>query len=260
MSEPRLHSGLPEKRHESPWWGIHEARYRFACKYVEGDTLLDVACGTGYGIPIVSNAVPYTVGIDIDHGALQSARAEIKGINSSLIRADGCILPFGDGVFNSIVSFETIEHLDDAPRFVSELARVLAPGGVCLISTPNANYTLPQNAKPRNPYHVREYTPREFAELLRCYFRSVDLIAQRLSPVFGISPFWDDQQKLRKPVEVFRLIVWRILKRAPRRTRDPLSHAILGQPLIPSASDYEFVRSVDGDGPTQLAVCTNLRQ
>jgi SAM-dependent methyltransferase len=255
MSEPRFHHTSGRRREMSPWWAIHEARYRFALQYVGGDMLLDAACGTGYGMPILLSAVPYAIGIDIDRGALQSAKTEVDGGNGALLLADGCHLPFANDTFTAITSFETIEHLEDRSAFVSELARVLAPGGVCLVSTPNAHYTRPHNGKPRNPYHCYEYTPAEFTELLDAHFSSTELIAQRLNRKFRVSPFWDDQQELHTPQELCRLAVWRTLNRMPYRMREPISRLVLGQPFAPSFHDYDFVPSTGGDGPTQLAIC-----
>jgi SAM-dependent methyltransferase len=255
MSDPRLQITSSENRHSSPWWGIHEARYRFALKYVGGDKLLDVACGTGYGLPILLGAVRYAVGVDIDGPALLSASRELSGLNGSLVLASGCCLPFQNDAFDAIISFETIEHLEDRSTFVAELARVLAPGGVCIFSTPNAIYTRPLNGKPRNPYHVYEYSPPEFRAFLANYFNSIDLLGQRLRPTFAISPFWDDQQNLRTARELCRLVLWRILNRLPRLARESLSQAVWGHPFTPSSSDYDFTPSALEYAPVQIAIC-----
>lgn len=255
MSEPRLQVKSKEDQLSSPWWGIHEARYRFALNYVGGDKLLDVACGTGYGLPILLKAVKYVIGVDVDGSALQAASRELNGLNGSLVLASGCCLPFHDDSFDAITSFETIEHLQDRHTFVAELARVLAPGGVCIFSTPNAIYTHPLNGKPNNPYHVYEYSPPEFRAFLADYFNSVDLLGQRLRPTFAISPFWDDQQNLHTARELCRLVLWRILNRLPRLARESLSQAVWGHPFTPSSADYDFIASAVDDAPVQVAIC-----
>jgi len=255
MYDPRFQITSKENQLGSPWWGIHEARYRFALNYIGGDKLLDVACGTGYGLPILLSAVKYVIGVDVDVPALLSASRELSGLNGSLVLASGCYLPFRDNAFDAITSFETIEHLQDRPTFVTELARVLISSGVCIFSTPNAIYTRPLNGKPRNPYHVYEYDPSEFRAFLANYFDSIHMLGQRLRPTFAISPFWDDQQDLHTARELFRLAVWRILNRLPRLARESLSQAFWGHPFIPSSTDYDFVASGVDDAPVQVAVC-----
>ena len=162
---------------------------------------------------------------------------------------------FNDDAFDAITSFETIEHLQDRSTFVAELARVLARGGVCIFSTPNAIYTRPLNGKPRNPYHVHEYGPSEFRAFLANYFNSIELLGQRLRPTFAISPFWDDQQNLHTARDLCRLVLWRILNRLPRLVRESLSQALWGHPFTPTSTDYDFIASAVDDAPVQIAIC-----
>jgi len=255
MSDPRLQITSKENQLSSPWWGIHEARYRFALKYIGGESLLDVSCGTGYGLPILLSAVKYVIGVDVDVPALLSAAREVRGLNGRVVLASAGCLPFHDDAFDAITSFETIEHLQDRETFVKELVRVLAPGGVCVFSTPNAIYTRPLNGKPRNPYHIYEYSPSEFKDFLANHFGSISLLGQRLHPTFRISPFWDDQQNLHGTRELCRLVLWRVLNRLPRLAREFLSQAVWGHPFTPSFSDYDFVASGVEDAPVQVAIC-----
>src|SRR5438128_2513632 len=136
MSEPRLdvsRSG-PDARDRSPRWGVHASRYDFARPYVAGGSVLDVACGTGYGQARLRRRARRVVGVDADLDAVRTA-ARGDGVGPALV-GDGARLPFGDGVFDVVTSFETLEHLDERDRFLSELRRVLKPDGVCVLSTP----------------------------------------------------------------------------------------------------------------------------
>ena len=85
--------------------------------------------------------------------------------------------PFADKAFATVTSLQTIEHLWEQPRFVAECARILAPGGTLVVSTPN-RLTFPSG----NWYHTRELTAAEFVELLEPYFE----IAQALGLRHGL--------------------------------------------------------------------------
>jgi 2-polyprenyl-3-methyl-5-hydroxy-6-metoxy-1,4-benzoquinol methylase len=82
------------------------------------------------------------------------------------VAADAARLPFGR-VFDSVVSFETIEHVPDPARFVAECARVLKPGGNFLVSTPNRELWSPRSATPLQRHHVKEFTRKEFLAILK---------------------------------------------------------------------------------------------
>lgn len=162
MSEERLDpSAAPEASLQE-----HLARYLFAKDRVRG-RILDVACGAGYGTALLG-----AVGVDLSPAALQAARDE----TNRLIRCDALRLPFG-GTFDAVVSFETVEHVADPERFVEECRRVLRPGGVLLMSTPNRELWSPRTSKPVAAHHVREFSRKEFLALLGG-FGDVELFGQ----------------------------------------------------------------------------------
>ena len=192
--------------------------------------------------------------MDADFDAVRAASHE-EALGAVLV-GDGTRLPFPDGAFEVVTSFETVEHLDERDRFIAELGRVIRPGGLCVLSTPNANYTKPIDGRPRNPFHVHEYTPEEIERALRRHFAGVEMLGQQLDSHFVISPFWDDQQKLPRQTAVqAKLLLWRVLNRMPHRLGDPLARFALGQPLIPGEQDYRFSRDTVTDAPVLVAVC-----
>jgi SAM-dependent methyltransferase len=75
-------------------------------------------------------------------------------------------LPLPDASVEVVVNFQVIEHLWDQPQFVAECARVLRPGGLLLMSTPNRITFSPGRDTPINPFHTRELNAAELAELL----------------------------------------------------------------------------------------------
>jgi SAM-dependent methyltransferase len=170
----------------------HKSRYRFAANTTAPQRLLDIACGSGLGFWHFPD-VPLVVGADLEVDALRLADDARAGAPNAvaLARTDGTALPFRSGAFDVITSFETVEHIPDDESFLMELARVLSPHGALLMSTPNAIITGPSFGVPRNPFHIREYKPAQFRDLLLASFADVTLLGQRVIPSFGPCPLWD---------------------------------------------------------------------
>lgn len=259
MSQPRFDAEVETvdgDARKSPWWGVHAARYLFASPYVTGRRVLDIACGTGYGLALLRSQVSYIVGADLDFGAARKAKAEVGDGRAAVMVADGCRLPFREATFEVITSFETIEHLERRREFLAELKRVLRPDGLCLLSTPNANHTEPVNGKPRNPHHIHEYTPQELRDELGQHFSEVGLLGQTLDARFLIPPFIDEQEKLaKKPRMRAHILLWRVLNKLPFKGRDRISRALWGQPFCPAETDYRFTEAALESAPVLLAVC-----
>jgi ubiquinone/menaquinone biosynthesis C-methylase UbiE len=169
---------------ESLYYHEHVARYRFAKAQLGPGWTLDIACGTGYGVTILGQEPSRpVVGVDIHVPSLVRARSRYSDLTAQFLAANGTSLPFCRGVFANIVTLETIEHIVDDRRYLAELTRVLRPDGVCVLSTPNRNYSVTERII--NPYHVREYCDYELITLLSAYFESVTLYYQGFSAQFA---------------------------------------------------------------------------
>lgn len=239
----------------SPYWGEHAARYVFALPFVEGKAVLDIACGTGYGVCLMSEKAKFVTGADVDEQAAAEAGGECVD-NAAILLANGLGLPFAEGTFDVVTSFETLEHLHERRAFLEELHRVLRSGGSLLLSTPNANYTRPVNGKPSNPFHVHEYTPEDLRrELGKCF--SIDqFLGQTLDDSIRISPFYEGQKKLPKGLATQAMLLgWKIFNKIPFAARECLSHAIWGKPFYPAEMDYNFDEANVDAAPTLIAVC-----
>ena len=158
----------------------HMDRYIFAAGLTRGKTILDVACGTGYGADhMVRIGATRAVGVDISAESLNYAQERFGGPErTSFVCADGTMLPVVDGCFDVVVSFETIEHITGYVEFLMECRRVLRENGLFVCSTPNRRVFSPDVAEPPNPYHVKEFWPEEFVRLLRRCFVDVALYGQ----------------------------------------------------------------------------------
>jgi SAM-dependent methyltransferase len=140
----------------------HVRRYEWARGRVAG-RILDVACGSGYGTAMLAELGPVT-GVDRDEDALRLARSRSSA--AEFQRVELPELPFADASFDAVVSFETVEHVDDDVGFLREVRRVLRPDGALLLSTPNRDVTSP-DGPPANPFHVREYRLDELLAMAR---------------------------------------------------------------------------------------------
>jgi SAM-dependent methyltransferase len=160
----------------------HETRYRFACRWANGQRVLDAACGSGYGAAMLAEAgAEVVVGVDRNEEALAHAEEHYASDRVIFKRGDVQRLPYRGG-FDCAVSFETVEHVDDHRAFLRGVHDALEPGGGLLLSTPNRNVVSPGRS-PLNEHHVREFTVREILRELRAAgFRPQNVYGQRRQP------------------------------------------------------------------------------
>lgn len=166
-----VHTGermVPEASGTGTFWE-HIYRYRFATRYARGKRVLDVACGEGYGSAALMKAgAASVIGVDVSPETCEHARQKY-GVDARV--GDARNLPLPDDSVDLIVSFETIEHIPEPERFLDECARVLAPGGILVISTPNRDVFGQEEAGEGNPFHCSELDQSEFEGMLRTRFR-----------------------------------------------------------------------------------------
>jgi SAM-dependent methyltransferase len=114
-----------------------DVRRRFLIAALRPDMpVLDVGCGEGTFTGEIADAGAQPVGVDVAEAALERARARHPQLRFVRVDPDG-ELPFEDGAFELAWASEVIEHVGDTARWLSEVRRVLAPGGVVLITTPS---------------------------------------------------------------------------------------------------------------------------
>ncbi len=241
----------------SPYWGEHAARYKFAQPFVENKTVLDIACGTGYGIGLLKKNVKYVIGVDVETDAAREAKGECDE-RAGVLLGDGLKLPFADASFDVVTSFETLEHLRERNAFLAELKRVLRCDGLLVLSTPNANYTQPVNGKPTNPFHIFEYRPEELHTELGVYFTVKEFLGQTLDERFTIPPFYDAQERLPKDLGTqSKLFAWKVLNKMPLGLREGISETLWKKPFYPTEHDYHFSAETVERAPVLVAVCGN---
>lgn len=190
----------------------HVGRYIFANEFVKNKVVLDAACGSGYGSYMLSKTAKSVYGVDISNNALEMATKMYNAKNIIYSKGDIRKLDFKNNTFDVVVSFETIEHILQGPEFLRECHRVLKPGGLLIISTPNAAVSSP-GGRIQNPYHLVEYHPDEFLNLLWIQFSNAKLYGQKpivtfpiLRRFLGKTPNYE-VQTFKKGLHVYSYIV-----------------------------------------------------
>jgi SAM-dependent methyltransferase len=206
---------VPEVSGGPTFWE-HLYRYNYASRFVKGKRVLDIACGEGYGAAALQQAgAVHVTGVDISEDACKHAHRRY-GLDVRVGSAEQ--IPLADASVDTVVSFETIEHVSNPLRFLDECGRVLTPGGTLIISTPNKEvYSTP--GQPRNPHHCSEMTEDEFLSALQTRFIGIKLYSQH--------PHWAAWWSLRtlaadeSPWD--RIHLFRRLRRSAKYRLAPLS-------------------------------------
>jgi O-antigen biosynthesis protein len=163
----------------------HWHRYAYAARLVAGKSVLDVASGEGYGSRLLAEHASSVVGVDIDPVAIAHARATHRRDNLQFQEGSAAAIPIaGEKVFDVIVSFETIEHIDEAAQvaFLGEVRRLLKDDGLFVVSSPDkATYTDASSFV--NEFHLKEFYCDEFRQFLSRWFVHVSLVGQALHGV-----------------------------------------------------------------------------
>jgi SAM-dependent methyltransferase len=182
---------LPDVPEENYWYRRHVAVYDWIAERCAGKRVVDLACGEGYGSDLLALRAAEVIGVDANPEAFEHASARYRRPNLSFER--GLVEEFDQQV-DVVVFLQTIEHIHEPAGLLERIAR-LAP--VAYISTPNRLTLAPPGAeKSDNPWHLREYDPGEYRELLEPHFASVELIglfhARKLrAHELAISLGWD---------------------------------------------------------------------
>ncbi len=131
---------VPEISDPCTFWE-HIDRYRFASRWVQNKRVLDIAAGEGYGTRgLLEAGAKHVIGIDIDAEVCEHAS---KRYGLEVHQGNAEHIPVDDNSVDVVVSFETIEHVPNAERFIQEIFRVLVPGGTVIISTPETDLYSP---------------------------------------------------------------------------------------------------------------------
>ncbi len=171
-------------------WYEHYHRYAFALPLVRSKRVLDLACGEGYGSALLARQAAEIVGVDLSEEAVSHARERYRFGNLRFEQGDATAIPLESASVDVVVSFETVEHLMAQEQMIDEFDRVLARGGLLVISSPDRR-TYSDERGYENEHHVRELYRDEFEALLARRFSASRLLGQKLA---FVSHIWDAER------------------------------------------------------------------
>lgn len=145
---------------------LHIARYEFAKSFVREKTVLDLACGVGYGSQMLADTAASVMGVDLSEEAILYAKEryhkEVISYHAcSYERMRAQIEECPDDGFDVVVSLETIEHVPDPDDFLHHLVSWVRPGGLLVAAvpvTPTVDY---------NPFHLHDFTEKQWKAMIR---------------------------------------------------------------------------------------------
>jgi 2-polyprenyl-3-methyl-5-hydroxy-6-metoxy-1,4-benzoquinol methylase len=153
----------------------HLTRYVFCLGFCINKKVMDVACGTGYGLEMISSVAQCGLGVDIDQKSLDFAQKNYKfyGKNFGFVKRnlekETLNSGFFEKVMDTIISFETIEHLENPDFFIQNVKDILKDNGHFIFSIP---------CKSDTPYHKKLYTFETAKALMDKHFSNIQWFDQ----------------------------------------------------------------------------------
>ena len=167
----------PTQKGNHPFYCQYRAVYEYATQFTQGQRVLDLGCGDGYGAHLLAQHAKQVVAVDKDKKTIQQAKQKYDLPNLDFYIQDVSQLhKYFPYTFDVVCCFHLIQHLRIPEYFLEEVGkRVANPAGVLLISTPNRDSPLRQSTSRQWPYQECEYDASEFQNLLSMSFKDVTL-------------------------------------------------------------------------------------
>jgi SAM-dependent methyltransferase len=150
----------------------HVVRYALAAQLIRpGDTVVDCACGLGYGSAVLAalSRGARFLGLDLDAAVIDYATANYAHERLRFAIGDAAALQaIPDASIDMVVSMETIEHVPDWEAVLAEFRRILKPDGRLIASVPDR--WVDASGRDPNPYHLHAFDWRKFAAGLSRHF------------------------------------------------------------------------------------------
>jgi glycosyltransferase involved in cell wall biosynthesis/ubiquinone/menaquinone biosynthesis C-methylase UbiE/tetratricopeptide (TPR) repeat protein len=161
----------------------HIARYQWAATFIRpGDTVLDAACGLGYGSYLIQcgTMAAKTLGIDGSDYAIHYAHHNfstlVPDLNFTVGMLPEALKGIADNSVDVVISFETLEHVPNPRALLAEFHRVLTPAGRIIVSVPN-DWSDGTGEDP-NPFHLHVYTLDKLRDEIKAHYEFEQLVVQ----------------------------------------------------------------------------------
>jgi len=179
---------VPEDLRHMPWIYTYSLmRYAFATQYCGNKRVLDIACGTGYGMQVISPVCIEISGGDIDEESLVKTRLSKTNKTKFIKKIDLNTQTIADVFkqqFDVIISFETIEHLDNPNFFLNSIRDSLVHGGYFIFSVPVLN---------GDKFHKVIFSYDQALNLCNNLFPYQRIVIQRFETLIGMNEIPDPE-------------------------------------------------------------------
>ena len=217
-----------------------------------GDRVLDLGCGEGrHAISAYLQADIHVVGIDLSARDLTTAQRRLQEFTTGqpharkhcvFVRASGLALPFANDSFDRVICAEVLEHIGDYAQVLSEIRRVLKPGGHLAVSVPRwfpewVCWRLSRAYHEVEGGHIRIFRSKPLRTAIEQYGlrRYARHWAHSLHvPYWWLRClFWQSGEQAWLPRHYHRLLVWDLMHRPwLTRTLERLLNPIMGKSLV----------------------------
>jgi SAM-dependent methyltransferase len=239
----------------------HQKAYSFCKGFVEGKRVLEIGSGSGYGTNRLAKNAKSITAIDKNRASINESREKysFSNINFMCCKVENYS---SDEKFDVIISLQVIEHLKDPEILLKKIHRSSEKNGLFIVSTPNR---LTQSYK-ENPYHYREYSPKELLKILSNHFREVDLYG-----LFGDTYVIQKEERRKRYIMSFlKKDMLKLRKFIPRKcrqfifdvgayiTREKIDRKSNGATPITEKS-FQIIKNKTEESIDIIAVCKNLK-
>lgn len=145
--------------------------------------ILDLACGIGYGSQILSRMSQFTqyTGVDISEEAYNYASKNFTAKNINFLRGNALDVPLEENSFDRIISFETLEHIEEFQDVIKRFSKLLKIDGILIGSVPSEHFEdLCTSTYGPNPYHLIKFSKEKISKALHSNFKFVEMFSNEL--------------------------------------------------------------------------------